>query len=584
MGESTPPVAPHSYQLRPLLWRLPLLVLLAVGLTGLIYLDGLLQRDYRNQARVQAVQADALLKSFMRHRIALLHSLQLLATDGGSPKLATSRFPGYARELTAGAPDLRFVLIIDTLGVVRDYFPHKPELRDLVMTSPIAITPQVRKGSTTVATAVTKLVTGQPGLMLFDPIRRGATVVGYAVTGIAHRSLFTDALSGQLQGQFAYRVREETGALLARSPAFPSQIAETVERVIELPGGQRWHMDVVIPPFEPKNARAITWTVGLLLLILVTLLVTREEARAERLALHSYNLEQLSRNLLDANVRLEERAQQVTEANRAKSRFLANVSHELRTPLNAIVGYNSLALEGIYGPVPRPLRTAQERIAAAADHLLGLVDDVLDLAKIEVGRMEAVVESLDVEERLDSVRTVIEPIAEAKGVRVDVIVGRDVPQIVSDPRHVRQILLNLTANAIKFTEKGSVALIARLSGRDVCLIVEDTGIGIAEADRDRIFEEFEQVRPSARGDSLQRGTGLGLAISRKFARLLGGEITVESQVGVGSRFTVRLPIDVREFGGSGETPFGTRRSRTPRAQSIVVPVSTPDTADGSLQT
>jgi signal transduction histidine kinase len=289
----------------------------------------------------------------------------------------------------------------------------------------------------------------------------------------------------------------------------------------------------------------VTWTVGLLLLLLVVFLVLREEARARRFAAHSFDLELMSRDLLDANVRLEDRAQQIAEANRAKSRFLANVSHELRTPLNAIVGYNSLAIDGIYGALPAPLRGAHERIRAAAEHLLALVNDVLDLSKIEVGRMEIDLEVTDIGALLDSVVTVIEPIASAKGLSIDVIIGRDVPRITTDGRHVRQILLNLASNAIKFTERGSVTLIARRSnagrGETVRITVEDTGLGIAPEDIDRIFEEFEQVRPSGRGDSLQRGTGLGLAIARKLARLLGGEIEVSSTEGVGSRFTLDLP-------------------------------------------
>ena len=193
----------------------------------------------------------------------------------------------------------------------------------------------------------------------------------------------------------------------------------------------------------------MTWTVGLLLLLLVVFLVLREEARARRFAAHSFDLELMSRDLLDANVRLEDRAQQIAEANRAKSRFLANVSHELRTPLNAIVGYNSLAIDGIYGALPAPLRGAHERIRAAAEHLLALVNDVLDLSKIEVGRMEIDLEVTDIGALLDTVVTVIEPIASAKGLTVDVIIGRDVPRITTDGRHVRQILLNLASNAIK---------------------------------------------------------------------------------------------------------------------------------------
>ena len=563
MSESSPPVAPPAYQLRPLLWRLPLVVLLVVGLAGLKYLDGLLLRDYRNQARVQAVQADALLRSFMRHRVSLLHSLELLAIDRSRAGLTSPRFPEYARELTAGAPDLRFVVAVDSLGRVRDFHPRRSEMAATLAGSSLRIPRGVREGRTTVASGPTALLGGQRGLLLFAPIQNDSIVVGYVVSGIALQTLFTDALAGQLQGQFAYRVREESGELLARSPDFPARIAETVERTIELPGGHRWRMEVVIPPFAPLNSRLITWTVGLLLLALVALLVVREEARAERLAIHSFNLEQLSRELLDANVRLEDRAQQIAEANRAKSRFLANVSHELRTPLNAIVGYNSLALEGIYGQVSAQLRTAHERIATAAEHLLALVDDILDLSKIEVGRMEAVIEEIDVGALLDGVRAVVEPIAEAKGLRVDVILARDVPRIGTDPRHARQILLNLASNAIKFTERGSVALIARRAGTDVQLVVEDTGIGLAERDFERIFEEFEQVRPSGRGDSLQRGVGLGLAIARKLARLLGGEITVESQVGVGSRFTLRIPIHGPASRRVSDPEPGSRRMRTP---------------------
>jgi signal transduction histidine kinase len=170
---------------------------------------------------------------------------------------------------------------------------------------------------------------------------------------------------------------------------------------------------------------------------------------------------------------------------------------------------------------------------------------VLDLSKIEVGRMEVDLETTDIGALLDSVVTVIEPIAAAKGLSVDVILARDVPRVTTDGRHVRQILLNLASNAIKFTERGSVTLIARPvnapDGDFVQITVEDTGIGIAADDLTRIFEEFEQVRPSGRGDSLQRGTGLGLAIARKLARLLGGDIEVTSTVGVGSRFTLRVP-------------------------------------------
>ena len=241
------------------------------------------------------------------------------------------------------------------------------------------------------------------------------------------------------------------------------------------------------------------WIVGLVSLFVVALLVLREDARAERIAMHSFNLELLSRDLLDANVRLEERAQQVNEANMAKSRFLANVSHELRTPLNAIVGYNALALSGLYGEVTPELRGAHDRIRTAADHLLRVLNDVLDLSKIEVGRMEVDAREVALEPLLEGVVSIVEPVAEAKDVRLDLVVARDLPMLVTDPRHVRQILMNLLTNAIKFTERGSVTIVAtRGDGARadmVSLAIEDTGIGIARADLGRIFDEFEQVRP-----------------------------------------------------------------------------------------
>ena len=161
--------------------------------------------------------------------------------------------------------------------------------------------------------------------------------------------------------------------------------------------------------------------------------------------------------------------------------------------------------------------------------------------------MEVDVRTIVLEPLLEGVISVVEPVAEAKGVRLDLVVARTLPQIVSDARHVRQILMNLMTNAIKFTERGSVTIVAKQvtgpTGDAVSIAIEDTGIGIARADLTRIFDEFEQVRPGGRGDSIARGTGLGLAVSRKLARLLGGEVTVDSQIGHGSRFTLVLPLE-----------------------------------------
>lgn len=579
------PLPARDRRVRPLLWRLPLLALLAIGGGCLFYLDDLLQREYRNEASTQAVQTDALLESFVRHRVALLHSLEVLVGRTARERDRREAFPALAGEVVGEAPELTALYLLDSVGVVRAVYPETPARRADIGTSHRAAPDRAIALDRALGSrrpALTRTVTlrdGLRGLLVYDPVVRGERVVGYVAGSFAYAPLFNDALAARLQNKFAYRVTDAFGSTIAASPGYPAAATSLVTRDVTLPDDHRWRLDVVVPPLEPFTARLILWIVGVLLLVLVVFLVIREEARVQRIAAHLFDLELLSSNLLDANIRLEERAQQVAEANRAKSRFLANVSHELRTPLNAIVGYNALAVEGLYGALPAPLAAAHQRIAQAAEHLLGLVDDVLDLSKIEVGRMELAPETVDLAALLDSVVTVIDPIATAKGVRIDLIVARDLPRIVTDPRHVRQVILNLASNAIKFTEKGSVSLIARRADDDphghVSIAVQDTGIGIPASDLERIFEEFEQVRPGGRGDSLQRGTGLGLAISRKLARLLGGEVTVTSTVGEGSRFTLVLPLVTRATPPSSETvgsdPDHSRQARGPAASSAAAP-------------
>ncbi len=552
MALSSPASDYAELRVRSILWRLPLVGVVVVGLIALRYLDGLLGREYANEAQTQAVQTDALLESFLRHRFALINSERALIATARSRAESRERFRVLADQILAEAPDIVSLYLLDSSGVVtesarssvgelppplRNHFdrPERAEALD-----------RAREQRQPAVTRSISLASGARGMIVYVPVMRRETVAGYIGGAFAYQNLFNDALAGQLQGSFAYRISDARGDVIATSPDFPTEVASLVTRQVTFAGSAGWTLDVAIPRFEPLTSRLVMWTVGLLLLLMVVFLVLREEARARRFAAHSFDLELMSRDLLDANVRLEERAQQIAEANRAKSRFLANVSHELRTPLNAIVGYNSLAADGIYGPLSPPLHGAHERIRAAAEHLLGLVNDVLDLSKIEVGRMDVDLETVDLGALLDSVVTVIDPIAAAKALHVDVILSPGLPRVTTDARHVRQILLNLASNAIKFTERGSVTLIARRaesSGSESVLVtVEDTGAGIAADDLTRIFEEFEQVRPSGRGDSLERGTGLGLAIARKLARLLGGEIHVTSRKGAGSRFTLQLPV------------------------------------------
>ena len=536
--------------LRPLTWRLPLVAFLITGLVGLVYIDRLLTREYHEQGVTQAVQAQSLLESHVEQRVALLNGATSLIETAQTLEIGP-RFTRFARRVFNDLPDVRAVTYVNAQGVIRGAYPERgwgvlttgANLRGV--TEVAAALDEARMGRTPTATRTIQLTPAERGVVLVEPVLRDGRVVGYIAAAISYSPLFADALGGRLLGRFAYQVRDDSLRVIARSPSFDAAFSSIERRQVRLPGTHDWAVDVAIPRLQPLVPRLLNWLIGSLLLLVVVLLVVREDAQSRRFAERTEELELLSRDLLDANVRLEERAQQIAEANRAKSRFLANVSHELRTPLNAIVGYNSLARDGVYGEMSEPLRGVHDRIAAAADHLLGLVNDVLDLSKIEVGRMAVDPQPVNIGSVVDAVATVIEPMASAKRLHVDVVVGRDLPELRTDPGHVRQILLNLVANAVKFTEKGTVTIVARRQDADqgdgVVVIVEDTGIGIAPEDHERIFQEFEQVRPSGRGDSLERGTGLGLAIARKLARLLGGDVKVRSAPGAGSRFILSLP-------------------------------------------
>ena len=573
----------NTRQLRPMLWRLPLVIFLIIGVITLLYVDGVLRSEYRKEAGIQAVQTDALLESFLTLRYSELASLSALVRSANNPVERHERFETLAREMIATAPDLYSIYLLDPSGIVTDQYRRSTLQVDIPNANHFKLADRAQAlihATNTKGVAFTgtvRLSNGAAGILAYLPILRDSAIVGYIAGAMSYHALFDDALAGQLQGQFAYRIVDDRGETIAISPDFPARNSRLVRRDISVPRQVLWQLDVAIPPFEPRITRLVNLVVGPLLLLLVLFMVLREEARARRFGEHTLDLELMSANLLSANTRLEERAHQIAEANAAKSRFLANVSHELRTPINAIVGYNSLALEEVYGELPEALRKAHLRIRAASDHLLKLVDDVLDLSKIEVGRLALDLEPVDLRGLLDGIGTVVGPIAESKDLRINYVVDPSLPRITSDASRLRQILLNLMSNSIKFSDHGSVEVSARRSPRnpdhEIWISVSDTGIGIAAADQDRIFEEFEQVRPSGRGDSIQRGTGLGLAISRKLARLLGGELRVESELGRGATFTLVLPINAPVSaepvnGGAPETTPNTPHRSMPDIEAV----------------
>lgn len=280
---------------------------------------------------------------------------------------------------------------------------------------------------------------------------------------------------------------------------------------------------------------------------------------------------QQARKLVERSKELERLSTELLRASRMKNEFLANVSHELRTPLNAIVGFVDLLREGVYGDLaPRQVKPV-ERIEASANHLRHLVDQILDLAKIAAGRLDVHTEVLDVRPFVLDVASEMESLVNEKSLALSLAMGAALPRIRTDPTHLRQILVNLIGNAVKYTDRGTIIVRTRVVPRSEALTlgmpstlsdddgpedmwlsvqVSDPGIGIAAADQERIFEEFEQVGAGPRADSPNRGTGLGLAISRRLARLLGGDISLVSDIGQGSTFSLWLPIHEYDLGVS----------------------------------
>jgi signal transduction histidine kinase len=274
------------------------------------------------------------------------------------------------------------------------------------------------------------------------------------------------------------------------------------------------------------------------------------------------NNAKLHRTIADRSAELEQAYAELRRSSEEKERFFASMSHELRTPLNAIVGYHSLLLDEIRGPLVDGQRAYLENADRATKTLLTLVNDVLDLSKIEAGKIDVNAIRMDVRAALDTLMATIRPLADSKSIDVLVEVEPGAEKLMTDPDRLHQILLNLLSNAVKFTDAGSVRVkVRRSDARDAIEIrVSDTGPGIPPEDHERVFQEFEQIH----GPGSREGTGLGLAIARKLARRLGGDLSLESSPGTGSTFIIRLPpadpvagTGIATAGGSIDHPRST---------------------------
>jgi signal transduction histidine kinase len=264
---------------------------------------------------------------------------------------------------------------------------------------------------------------------------------------------------------------------------------------------------------------------------------------------------QMAAHLNDAYANLErkvtERTQELTAANdklaetsKLKSRFLANVNHELRTPLSSIIGYARLLRRETEKQISPVQRENLEDLLRNAERLLGLIDSLLDFARIESGKMEIKVEPVEINALVQEAAAIVEPMLSVNSVRIVRDIPPDIAPLNTDREKLRQIILNLLGNAVKFTPRGEIRVSACQQNGDFSLAVADTGIGIDQADMNRIFEEFDRGRLSSAAG--YRGTGLGLAIVKRLVVILGGSIAVESEVGKGSTFTLKLPVNRRE--------------------------------------
>ena len=556
--------------LRVRLFLVTIGAVLLLALTGLLIADRALSRADRMRASVDAVESALLIESFLSVQVKALGSLRgLYIVDE-----ALEHFESF---VTAVAPHLagfRRVFVTDSTGIVRAQYafgtdaasmPLALDVDTLGLLGAREISAAARRTGTTQISESGTLFSGERGILLLEPVMVRGRFAGFIGGTVVSDSLLPSVLRGRERRHVSVSLLAGTADTIVSYRSADYGPVETADADVQAPGGAPWRVRVAVPASN-RSIRWLLWTVGLATLTALLVGVMRERRAATRMTERSSELERLSTELL--------------RANRAKSEFLANISHELRTPLNAIVGFVDLLRDGVYGELAPRQTGPVERIEASATHLRHLVDQILDLGKMAAGRLEVHVEPVDLRSFVLDVVSEVEPLINERGLHLSIAIGSTLPRVRTDPTHLRQILVNLLGNAVKYTPEGGVAVRARLVGMLghsgnyeafapdslrqtaaphsnhpwIALQVADTGIGIAPMNQERIFDEFEQVNAGPRGDSILRGTGLGLAISRRLARLLGGNITVESDLGKGATFTLWLPVNLADIRGKEKQP------------------------------
>ena len=528
-----------------------LLIALAFVVVGFLRVDREMTQAERDRAALTASETATLVEVFLLRQVMRLQSIEHAAETLIPDSLALNRAQGSSEAVSIfnnGQFDGLWVVVPSSRGQTVTQLYGQPSKLTVDST---AIRQLVESHSSLGPKAV---VTRQKGETLLWLVQSIGGRSHSSITGLVSLDSLTYLLHQQrYSGSVGITVTARSDTILFVPDSQPNNHRRSVERTVVTPFGEEWLVTTTYTP-AGRGVRIALWVVGLGAIVGLGIGLLLERREASRIADRSSELEHLSTELL--------------RANRAKSEFLANVSHELRTPLNAIVGFVDLLRDGVYGPLNSRQTGPVERIEASANHLRHLVDQVLDLAKMAAGRLEVHTEPVELRPFVFDVASEVEPLMTEKGLSFSLAIGATLPRVRTDPTHLRQILINLLGNAVKFTNDGGIAIRGKLIKRNhhnenpevltaaassetlwIALQVADSGVGIAEKDRERIFDEFEQVNAGPRGDSMRRGTGLGLSISRRLARLLGGDISVESELGRGSVFTVWLPVDPADIRG-----------------------------------
>jgi signal transduction histidine kinase len=531
---------------------------------GLLALDQMLDATRRADAERAAAEAAAFVGGFLDVHVQALQSLRALYA-GGQREVSDRDFQGLMDVLEQHQPLFRRVWLTDSAGIIRHQRLFGPSDSrfvvgvdvDTIETLKTREFASLARRTHSTQISNTGVLTGQDqGFVVLEPIYVGDEFAGFAGGTITGDAVLESIGNLPGSGRFTRVVMAADQTVTTdtqNSELFG--LTHTVETDVRTPDGSPWRVIILYDAAEP--ARLALWAVGLIMLLTLGIAFFHDRRQAVRLAARTEELERLSSELI--------------RANRSKSEFLANVSHELRTPLNAVVGFVDMLRDGVYGELPPRQVNPINRIASSSTHLRHLVDQVLDIAKLAAGRMEFQPEPVDISALVQDVLSECEALLNENNLLLQLEVPGNLPRAKTDRVHLRQILLNLIGNAIKYTREGGISVKVRRvdalgaprhlvghmppspitgelstmppASQWVAIDVTDSGIGIDPADFERIFEEFEQVNAGSRGESIVRGTGLGLAISRRLARLIGGDVTVSSEVGRGSTFTVWLAVD-----------------------------------------